>query len=182
MIIVELLSKLFLSFKQDNEKTKFLKLSPEDIEQISGKEIYRILAKYPEIYEKFSKEVKTAVMLKLLFSMKEICTQDQARNDAIASSQSYIDDPQYGLEPNKPAFFPGMFYEQLLMIDLKYNGFPVVITTRHPLTVDNIDNIVDCYSFKFLDDNINGKVPDIYVSFYTSVKLKKLPRGFTRGN
>ena len=140
-----LLSKLFKSFKQDNEKTKFLKLSPEDIEQISGKEIYRILAKYPEIYEKFSKEVKTAVMLKLLFSMKEICTQDQARNDAIASSQSYIDDPQYGLEPNKPAF-------------------------------------VDCYSFKFLDDNINGKVPDIYVSFYTSVKLKKLPRGFTRGN
>lgn len=79
-------------------------------------------------------------------------------------------------------FFPGMFYEQLLMIDLKYNGFPVVITTRHPLTVDNIDNMVDCYSFKFLDDNINGKVPDIYVSFYTSVKLKKLPRGFTRGN
>ena len=47
---------------------------------------------------------------------------------------------------------------------------------------DNIDNMVDCYSFKFLDDNINGKVPDIYVSFYTSVKLKKLPRGFTRGN
>ena len=38
-----LLSKLFKSFKQDNEKTKFLKLSPEDIEQISGKEIYRIL-------------------------------------------------------------------------------------------------------------------------------------------
>ena len=45
-------------------------------------------------------------------------------------------------------FFPGMFYEQLLMNDLKYNGFPVVITTRHPLTVDNIDNMVDCYSFK----------------------------------
>ena len=68
------------------------------------------------------------------------------------------------------------------MNDLKYNCFPVLITTRHPLTVDNIDNMVDCYSFKFLDDNINGKVPDIYVSFYTSVKLKKLPRGFTRGN
>lgn len=155
-------------------------LTSEDIENMSDENIKQYFSEFPDFQDRVSLGVTLSLATRLLFPMNNSMIRDNDNNDRIASSPNYLKDPEYGLVPNKPVFFPGMICETFIVNNLYYKGKSVTQTTRYSMSVDGIAHPVDCYSFKYTDGSSSGDIPEVYVSYYTNVKNTQLPRGFSR--
>ena len=87
----------------------------------------------------------------------------------------YIDDPEYGLVPDKPVFAAGFigarkYIDRLISTDGCFNRYERLGSRE----VEGVNGQVDCFKI-FSSDGVETT---IYISFYASTTSEKAPAGF----
>ena len=103
--------------------------------------------------------------------------EDASKLNADAED-AFLDDPEYGLVPEKPIYTHGVAGSNEYLDNLcGPSGEKLIWSRTHTTTSPGITGIIDVYQGK-LSTGANYKV--LYINMYGTKNSSVIPRGFTR--
>lgn len=118
-------------------------------------------------------------MSALDFMTGMLAQMEETANENAEAELENLDDPEYGLVPNKPVYTQGVNGSHKYLDGLKTSlGETLTWNRRGSMGVEGVNGMIDIY-----DSTLpNGKAyKTVYVNMYGSSNSTKIPKGFKRG-